>query len=65
MDKIIKNNMFAWYEMFLTTTLWWPWTSLDMENSSNLVSKSKLFALVVIRLLCFVKYLKIYLRETL
>ena len=46
--------MFAWYEMFLITNLWSPRTSLDMTSSSNFVSKSKLLAIVVIRLLCFV-----------
>ena len=52
-DKITKNNMFALYEMFLITNLWSPRTSLDMESSSNFVSKTKLFVMVVIRLLCF------------
>lgn len=51
---MIKNNMFAWYEKFLAINFWSPRTTLDISNPSSLVSKWKLFSIVVIRLLCWV-----------
>ena len=52
--KMSKNNMFYMYEKFLAINFWSPRTSLDINSSSSLVSKTKLLAIVVIRLLCFV-----------
>ena len=46
--------MFYMYEKFLAINLWSPRTSLEITSSSSLVSKRKLLAIVVIRLLCFV-----------
>ena len=44
--------MFYMYEKFLAINLWSPRTSLDIISPSSLVYKSKLLAIMVIRLLC-------------
>ena len=43
--------MFYMYEKFLAINFWSPRTSLDISSSNSLVSKRKLLAIVMIRLL--------------
>ena len=52
--KMSKNNMFYMYEKFLAINFWSPRTSVDISSPRSLVSKSKLLAIVLIRLLCFI-----------
>ena len=57
--------MFAMYEKFLATSLWSPRTSLDVTSPISLVSKRKLYFIILIRFLLALFFIRAIIAITL